>query len=428
MPITLNCPKCHKPFRVRDESVGGKVRCPMCAAVLQVPASLAPVSHLGFDAPPQDVDPAEMSNIHRPLADDVAAQPASSLDDLLMGGAGRRTSGGGFSPGETALPAPPSIKMRGPSPVAPQPKKPEIVPPANVFQAPPAPAPAPAPKPAPKHGPRPASMLQQELRPVSSSDDPTAGWRKVRGGLKLIRWGLYLWLVPIACAIGHAAWAVKDSEAALKVAPTILKLEGVPAWQEWIAAYTALPIGLGVLLLLWGRLKCAKVPAEANARGLIRVAAFCTVVAALTGAIGIAASLPALAGKLNLPSQVGPTALAIYFPTAIMADICTLLFIGQIGWPLSQPQLQRKVAGFFAFALFAPAAIVIANQFYPMVNPVLENLRANGNPFAGGEDDDLTKRSLLLAVLGVTMVILLFLRYAGVAGAARRAIRNQLGE
>ncbi|MBO0699974.1 MAG: hypothetical protein J2P46_16370, partial [Zavarzinella sp.] len=47
MPITLNCPKCHKPFRVRDESIGGRVRCPSCASVLQVPAALSPGSHYG---------------------------------------------------------------------------------------------------------------------------------------------------------------------------------------------------------------------------------------------------------------------------------------------------------------------------------------------------------------------------------------------
>ena len=49
MPITLNCPSCHKPFRVRDESIGGKVRCPSCGSVLQVPAALSPASN--FDEP-----------------------------------------------------------------------------------------------------------------------------------------------------------------------------------------------------------------------------------------------------------------------------------------------------------------------------------------------------------------------------------------
>ena len=51
MPITLNCPKCHKPFRVRDESIGGRVRCPSCGSVLQVPAALSPPSHFGADMP-----------------------------------------------------------------------------------------------------------------------------------------------------------------------------------------------------------------------------------------------------------------------------------------------------------------------------------------------------------------------------------------
>jgi predicted Zn finger-like uncharacterized protein len=445
MPITLNCPKCHKPFRVRDESVGGRVRCPTCAAVLQVPGTLAPVSYSGIDAPPHDLDPAELSgNTQRPLADEVAGgntntNAVGSFSDMLLGGAGRRTQGGGFELDETALPAPPSIKMRAPVPVAPipmAPRKPEMAAPPQTFPslASTAPVPAAGPKPmqampsVPTMRPVPLAPPPQDLKPLPLLGDGTASWRKVRSGLRLIRWGLFLWLVPIFAAVAHAAWAVVNLEAATKIGPTILKLDQLVAWQEWVLAYTAIPITLAIMLLFFGRLKCSAAPAETQAGGLMRWAALFTVLAVACAAVGIATFIPGVSEKYKIPSQVGPIALALYLPTAIMADICTLLFIGQIGWPLGRPSLQRSVAGFFAYALFAPVALFIANLFYPMIGPVKEAIVATGNPFVAGEESDLPRRALILGVVGIGMVIMLFLRYAGVAGSARRAIRQHLGE
>src|SRR3954470_15868894 len=67
MPITLNCPKCHKPFRVRDESIGGRVRCPSCGSVLQVPSALSPASNFGDEG---KADAGSAAGV-RPVAEDV---------------------------------------------------------------------------------------------------------------------------------------------------------------------------------------------------------------------------------------------------------------------------------------------------------------------------------------------------------------------
>src|SRR5215213_4519649 len=93
MPITLNCPKCHKPFRVRDESIGGRVRCPSCGSVLQVPAALSPGSHYG-DLP-SGLAPSGAaggpSSAERPMAEDVPGRgPGGPPDHPMLGGAGRR--------------------------------------------------------------------------------------------------------------------------------------------------------------------------------------------------------------------------------------------------------------------------------------------------------------------------------------------------
>lgn len=438
MPITLNCPKCHKPFRVRDESVGGRVRCPTaaCGAILQVPNSLAPASNLGFDVPigGGGMDPGEISGIHRPMADDVGGFGA--MDDMLLGGANRRTAGGAFNPGETALPAPPSIKMRGPSPHAPVVKKPEVVAPANVFQSAPAQAkpqviPQPQPQPLPAMlppAPRPVSMHQTDLRPVHSLDDSLSCWRKVRGGLSLIRFGLLFLTLPLLFALGHAFWTATNAEAALKTGPGLLKIANVQMWHEWVLAYTTIPATLGILCLFFGRLKCAHAPAESHAKGLIRGAALFTIVAAVAGSLALAAALPFAAEKVGVTRLSGLTALAFFIPTALLADLCTLLFVGQIGWSIGRPQLQKAVAGLCGFTVLAPAAFVVVNWYYPMLEPLSVSLAAGDNPLAGGLNDDLARRTLIGAGAVAVMVIAILLRYAGVAGSARRAVRQHLGD
>src|SRR5215210_4743112 len=114
MPITLNCPKCHKPFRVRDESIGGRVRCPSCGSVLQVPSALAPASHFGDDPRPEGGSLAGS----KPMAEDypIGASRMGSLDEALRGGAGAVDLN---PPAGAPMPGPPSI--RAPVPEAPRP-------------------------------------------------------------------------------------------------------------------------------------------------------------------------------------------------------------------------------------------------------------------------------------------------------------------
>src|SRR5258708_6352029 len=114
MPITLNCPKCHKPFRVRDESIGGRVRCPSCGSVLQVPSALSPASNFG-DAPKPDA--ASAAGTHRPVAEDVpaGASRGGTVHDVMLGAAGRREGAVDLNPpAGPHLPGPPSIRAQVP--------------------------------------------------------------------------------------------------------------------------------------------------------------------------------------------------------------------------------------------------------------------------------------------------------------------------
>src|SRR5262245_21354080 len=166
MPITLNCPKCHKPFRVRDESIGGRVRCPSCGAVLQVPSALSPASHFGDDP--------QAGNIPgRPVAEDypIRASRMGALDDVLPGREGAVDLN---PPAGGPMAGPPSIRGQVP---------------AAARNPPPRPAPAPARAPAPMPpAPKRVEPPRRAPFPVSGAND--SKWGAVRGGLGMIRMAL----------------------------------------------------------------------------------------------------------------------------------------------------------------------------------------------------------------------------------------------
>src|SRR5262245_55860398 len=418
MPITLNCPKCHKPFRVRDESIGGRVRCPSCGAVLQVPAALSPASHFGTgDDPPGG--PSAPSSLDRPSADDSAVKPGAGPKEPMLGGAGRgRDDAVDLGPpGGRDLPAPPSIKGPARAPV----------------RLPPTRAPAP-PTMVPSAPPRTtrAERKREPVVPLGPIPADASAWRSVSGGLGLIRFGLFLFSLVFLGAIGHAAWIAVDYENAMKDGPGFLGKEDWPRWKELLVAYTAGPIIPGVLLLLLGRLRCAGAPRESHAGGLALGAAFFTFVAILAAVVYGGLTYFDLANKLNLniPAEWLPkinlTAQYAIVPAIVSAEVLTLLFIGQIGWPLARPYLQRGVAGLMVYALVLPAGILIAHLYYPAYDAVKKAIETTGSPLAGGAEDDTAQRALIWGVILLAGGALLLLRYAGVAGSAKRAIRKYL--
>lgn len=430
MPLTLNCPKCHKPFRVRDESVGGRVKCPSCGAVLQVPSALSAASQVGLDLPKIDLPPGEVTGAHRPVAEDVPRPPVGSMNDVMLGGPGNRlvtehTAG-------VALPGPPSIKGRFPIPGAQDPPPPAPPPPSPFASAPMMSSPSfPAPMiPAPS-APSPKRPVQQSA-PAPTGD--AAAWSKVKRGLGMVRWGVLLCMVPILAGFGHGAWAVMQPEVALKPGPGFLGKAELTRANEIALAYTLLPLGLAGLLLFFGRLKCGAAPAESHAKGLIRFAAFFTFLGVLSIAAFVAVTMFDAANKMNLPPHVakfvGPIASYLIVPSALLADLFTLLFLGQIGWPLGRPGLQKGVASLFFLAIFAPAAIAIGHLFYPVWDAAMAAKNETGSwaaPF-GGSDDGLATRSLVWAIVPVAVVLLILVRYAGLLGSAKRAAREAAGE
>jgi predicted Zn finger-like uncharacterized protein len=402
MPITLNCPKCHKPFRVRDESIGGRVRCPSCGSVLQVPGALSPASHFGDDPRPEGGSVAG-----RPMAEDypVGASRMGSLDDALNR-AGREGAVD-LNPPPGPMAGPPSIR-------------------ANIPQAPPPSAAAPARASAPAPQPPAPKRVNPPRQPIRLPGGTDPAWLAVRGGLGMIRWALLLCALVFVGVFGHGAWAVLDPDGAMKAGPGFLGKEDWPRWKEVMVAYMAGPLIPAALLLLVGRLRCGQAPAESHARGLALGAAFFTLVglAGLTLYVGM--TYFDMGNKLHIPPVARPVALIAAIPSAVVADVLTLFFIGQIGWPVGRPQLQRGAAGVFVYAAVLPAAVLIGHLFYPAYDAARDSMEQSGSPLGAGDDADLARRVIIWAVVLLAGTMLFFLRYAAVAGAGRRAVRRFL--
>jgi hypothetical protein len=336
----------------------------------------------------------------------------------MLGSAGRRDDVVDLGPpGGRDLPAPPSIKAPARAPVQPLPPSRAPAPPTMIPSAPPRTTRA--------------ERKREPVVPLGPIPADSSAWRSVSGGLGLIRFGLFLFSLVFLGAIGHATWIALDYENAMKDGPGFLGKEDWPRWKELLVAYTAGPIIPGVLMLLLGRLRCAGAPREAHAGGLALGAAFFTFVAILAVVVYGGLTYFDLAAKLNLniPADLLPkinlTAQYAIVPALLSAEVLTLLFIGQIGWPLGRPYLQRGVAGLMVYALVIPAGILIGHLYYPAYDAVKKAIDTTGSPLAGG-DDDTSQRALIWGVILLAAAAMLLLRYAGVAGTARRAIRKYL--
>jgi len=238
-------------------------------------------------------------------------------------------------------------------------------------------------------------------------------------------------------AFAHGVWIFLDMEEALKDGPGFLKKDDWPRWKELLVAYTALPLIPALICLMLGRMRCAGAPSEANARGLALGAAFFTLVGFLAGVVYFGMTYFDLAERVGLgkaglsdamQNSIRMTSLYSAISSAALADILTVLFIGQIGWPLARPKLQTAAAGFFIYVALIPAGILIGLEYYPVFDLFRRARELHGNPFAGQEDSDLAQRILIWSVVFLMSGLMFFLRYAGVAGTGRRAIRKYLGE
>lgn len=393
MPITLACPSCSKRFRARDESAGKRVKCPFCQAAVTVPegdtaggSGDAP----GLAAPPAPARPAVPPPVSAPALFDVVGRPA-------------------------APPVPPTKP-------APVPDLPPLPPPPDpvIRVEDPIPRPAKPPRPAPA----PKVKTVRPARPSASAEEAaTAGWRGVKRGLFWVRFGLFwvalLGFVPFGKLVyqrfqgplpdGPGADWVKVDGYLNTPGPDAVQLSQSQLID--VAAY-GVPILLGGLGLVLGRLLCGAAPRNSGARGLFA----CSGLLALVGFAGLATYLvcthvrefPEVAGYGMTAARVGGGLSEFWF----------LLALGAAGATLRRPAAVRAVGG-YALVL-GLAAVVVTVGWEQYLKHAPDTLGRPSPP-----DDNWTFYESGAKMLGWLVVVGMYWRaVGGVRGAIREYLRD----
>jgi hypothetical protein len=272
MPITLGCPSCGKRFRAREESSGKKVKCPFCQAAVPVPSS-DEAQHAGAPtevvptSPPAPATPASpYLSMHPPAVSrpghagtPTAPVPAASPD--AWGAEPQQ------KPESPARPAAPPILKEEPLAFAPIPSSPgaRLLPPPSL----------------PKRPAKPAKSPEEQA---------VAAWKKVRGGLFWVLFGLFWFalisIVPVAKIVyersaqslpkGDGAEWVKIEGAINTPGPDAVQLSKEDLVD--LAVY-GLPILIGGLCLSFGRVTAGAAPRNSGAKGLFAFSGLITLLA-----------------------------------------------------------------------------------------------------------------------------------------------------
>ena len=416
MPIKLNCPKCRKPFRVRDESAGMRVKCPTCGAVLLVPAnpspsSFLPESHAGT-SPASAATKAETGHQTAP------EEPDSLLDDLpppsptsgppslgptqsmrkhdrdIDERVSREESRARTGASENFPPIPTSRRVGSTKPIAAQTSRPHVN--------------------------------------LESIVEETEGWRKVRKGLRWVQLGFLLASLP---AIGHFALAafclkehdkIPDNFAMVGVTTPdgkdsfdlvtqkgLLEKKNLTLWKEMEVVYLfGIPI-IAYLLILIGLAGCVKIPASAHTRGVAGGTLFLTFVAFAAFAVYTACILSPIFGGPSLPREVKHISWTVFIFIGLLAIGWLYIYLGQAGYPLHSTQTLRDTA--FSILLFVVliAGVLIANDFYPLL---MSSSKVNL--------DHAVEVYLIQAGVFLVISMLFVLRTTSIIGLIRKASRR----
>jgi hypothetical protein len=416
MPITLNCPKCKKPFRVREGSVGKRVRCPACTAVLQIPGNISPSSLALMDLPsPSKVGALSAASANAPTLRTEKAMPAAgegvqpgSYADLDLGPADP-VFGGGKPELEGSTAAGTRVPLRGTPPPLPRQSADE----GRTAVARPDRGDATAPLPA---APR-AAARRKPGRPVvatATAEDVT----ELANGLKMTQIALFFLAVPFFCLFAEAVYFMMNPLTEREGAG-FFGLTGFTFWDELRLLYIVVPALAFYGLLLPGRVMCLQAPPLTQARWLVGAALGFTIASCLAGVLyGIAVFLRAQNSPMPDTEFI---AKAIWLTCAILAELWFCVFIAQLGWPLGSPRLLRETAWFLSVVVLVPAALWVVDHFYPIFGSIQEQL--NQAKYDKGKQQDIQNtHDLLLFGSLLAAAVLISFRYMGTVNLARKAV------
>jgi hypothetical protein len=421
MPITLNCPKCKKPFRVREGSVGKRVRCPACTAVLQIPANISPSSLALMDLPsPSKVGALSAASANAPTLRTEKAMPAAaggiqpgSYADLDLGPADP-VFGGGNPELEGSTAAGTRVPIHGgPPPLPRQPADEARTAVARPERGDRGDATAPLPA-----APR-AAGRRKPGRPVvatATAEDVT----ELANGLKLTQIALFFMAVPFFGLFGEAIYFMFNPYAEQN-GGGFLGLTGFGVREELRLLYFVLPAVAFYALLLPGRVMCLQAPPLTQARWLVGAALGFTIASCLAGVLyGIAVFLRV---QNNAMPDTEFVAKAIWLTCAILAELWFCVFIAQLGWPLGSPRLLRETAWFLSVVVIVPAALWLVDHFYPIFGSVEAEVSQAKAKFDEGRMRDIqTTRDLLLYGSLLVAAVLIAFRYMATVSTARKAV------
>jgi len=229
MPIKVTCSNCGGVLHAPDDAGGKRGRCPTCGNILPIPAvggSPAPAAE-----PPR------------------AARANPSFGDIALGD---KAAAPAF-PARTDAPARPVAEPRRQSAALPRPDDtPAARKPTSPFTKPGTPDTA------------------------DAGEGTVRAWRKARGGLWWVRSAAWLMFIPIVGLNGLRLY--EHFQGKLEFAG-VLHQEWLPPAAELDLALFGIPVVLGLLLLVFGRLSYSGVPKRSGGRGLALFSALATLTA-----------------------------------------------------------------------------------------------------------------------------------------------------
>jgi predicted Zn finger-like uncharacterized protein len=400
MPLTLNCPKCKTPFKVRDEALGQKVKCPTCGAVLAVPSNIGPSSMTEIP-----IDPP----VGRPSSYGAPPPvPPRPLTESGRIGSHEDPETFGFEEDPKDLErhlASPSMKNLGPRGRLESTRAMTNPPLATNRSRVPMPAPAPVDR-------------RNQPVPVGEESEQFRGWRAVSRGLRLIQFGTWMLLLPVLCEAGKLAYFY-FTKGNPEAGQGFLGL-GKPLWWDIRVLYVAAPVVLGLFLILIGRIGLCRIPLSSEARGVASGAMLFELVVFLTAAA--AGTLQALIWYGTIPNEGNLADANKAVPFAgllfvLLSEVWYLLFLCQTGFPVGDPRMTRRVANFFLIVVFLSVVPPIVNLFEPVFGLGFGFVNF---PFPSPEAQQM---NMLLSWAGVVVgLFVVFFLYTRLAGKARRAI------
>lgn len=406
MPLTLNCPKCRKPFRVRDDSVGGRVKCPTCAAVLQVPANLTSVPGDSSASHPAVGASRRQGSESVPARTGKAGRAESFLDDLPE-------PGPNAGPPSIGAPMPATQPMKARRDESPE-RDSDREPVRRGRGAETGPLPT-SRKPAAR--PRSKSREADEILPEQIVED-AEGWRKVGKGLWWCQLAFFLALLPAIgnlAVVGYAANA--ENKAPEKLTDKGLLDKSLTLWQEIGYAYLFIVPVLVYLIMFMGRLRLLNVPESARTRGTATGLVLLTFVSlAAFAAYACSVILPNVANQ-SLPSEVKSISWTVFIYFGLLTEAWYLIYLGQMGVPLRSTRTLRDTALSLFMLVVLIVGVLIANDYYPLLvtSPKI-------NP-----EEILNTRMLEAGVYLVVTFVVVF-RVTAVTGIIRRAINRWMDE